>query len=151
MAPRIENNVPTTDQWIKFGKNFGLPIIILGGMVYYLMTTVENQKIESQENKTYVQTKMAEMTKTTAIALANSTTAIESNTRVLEKQFEINHMIASSVVRQETTLDSIDDTIKETCAVNKDTQDFLKTFTERVSQEHQEQLDKTKEILTRIK
>ena len=120
-------------------------------MVYYLMTTVENQKIESQENKTYVRTKMSEMTNTTATALANSTKAIESNTHVLEKQFEINHMIASSIVRQETILDSIDDTIKETCAVNQGTQNFLEMFTKRVSEEHEEQLDKTKEILTKLK
>ena len=136
--------LPTVDQTLKFVKEFGLAVVIMGVGLYYLSNLVEAQRVESSENKNYVRTELKTMNETTATALANSNKAIESNTAALERQFDISHVLTSSVVRQEETLESIDEAIRETCAANK-------KFSEQVAKDHPIQIEKLDQIISQTK
>jgi len=128
--------VPSPEQLVKFVKEFGLAVTIMGIGLWYLTDIVESQRIESTENKTFVRGKLTEMSEATIRVLEQSNQVIQANTDALEDQTDVNHGISNSIARQEVTLDTIDETLAE--------------FTTQVLKDHPEQNKKLDNILIEV-
>ena len=128
--------VPSLEQLVKFVKEFGLAVTIMGIGLWYLTDIVESQRIESTENKTFVRGKLTEMSEATIRVLEQSNQVIQANTDALEDQTDVNHGISNSIARQEVTLDTIDETLAE--------------FTTQVLKDHPEQNKKLDNILIEV-
>jgi len=140
----------SVDQVLKFVKEFGLSVIIMAVGLWYMSQLVETQRIESTENKTYIRGKLEVMNSATNSVLEKASIIIQANTIARDDQINIDKIISESITRQENTLTSIDNTMREASKSAKISQDYLQIFTETVSQEHKEQMSKAKEILEEV-
>ncbi len=132
----------STDQALKFIKEFTLPLVILGVGVWYLSTKITEYEAKSDATTLYIRGEMSDQTDKTTEALALSTQVVASNTQVLKDKQAEQEIIRDSVVRQEITLGSIDESMRASVETGVAVERALTSFSTDVREDHLRQEDK---------